>query len=159
MHLYVIRHAIAEDATAGQDDTTRALTDEGARKFRKVVKGMRALGLSFDRVLSSPWLRAIETAQLLAPVSDVRPTTSDLLARPPTADLLALLGEHDEVTAVVGHEPWLGELIAWLAFGDPRRGEALLLKKGSVTWLDGTAVPGGMMLRAMLSPMMLRRLA
>ena len=158
MHLYVIRHAIAEDAKSGQDDTSRALTEDGARKFRKVVKGIRALELSFDRVLSSPWRRAAETAKLLAPVNDAPLVTTELLARPPSADLLSMLGETDRITAVVGHEPWLGELIAWLAFGDPRRGEALLLKKGSVAWLDGTAVPGGMMLRAMLSPMMLRRL-
>jgi phosphohistidine phosphatase len=58
----------------------------------------------------------------------------------------------------VGHEPWLGELIAWLAFGDTRHGQALSLKKAGVAWLDGTAVPGDMTLCAVLPPGILRRL-
>jgi phosphohistidine phosphatase len=156
MHLYVIRHAAAADAAPGQDDASRALTADGERRFRKAVKGMRAMDLWFDRVLTSPWLRATQTAALLEPISDGRPIVTDLLARPPTADLFAAITAPDDATAVVGHEPWLGELIAWLAFGDPRRGEALLLKKGSVTWLEGTVVPGGMMVRAMVPPKLLR---
>ena len=67
-----------------------------------------------------------------------------------------MIAERNEDTAVVGHEPWLGELVAWLAFGDTRHGEALQIKKASVVWLDGTAVPGGMTLRALLTPRMIR---
>ncbi|MGE0867341.1 MAG: histidine phosphatase family protein [Kofleriaceae bacterium] len=156
MQLYVIRHAVAADAAPGQDDAERPLTSEGERKFRKAVKGMRAMDLWFDRVLTSPWTRAVETAALLEPVSDNAPMVTDLLASAPSAELLAQIASGQQVTAVVGHEPWLGELIAWLAFGDPRRGEALLLKKGGVVWLEGSAVPGGMMMRAMLPPKLLR---
>jgi phosphohistidine phosphatase len=58
----------------------------------------------------------------------------------------------------VGHEPWLGELVAWLAFGDTRFGEALVIKKAGVLWLEGTAVPGGMQLRASMPPKLLRAL-
>jgi phosphohistidine phosphatase len=69
-----------------------------------------------------------------------------------------LIAERNETTAVVGHEPWLGELAAWLAFGDSRYGEALLIKKAGVLWLEGTATPGGMQLRASLPPNLLRAL-
>ena len=70
MELYVIRHAIAEDAAPDQDDATRKLTPAGEKKLKAEVKGLRELGWVFDRVLTSPWVRARRTAELLAPVSE-----------------------------------------------------------------------------------------
>ncbi|HEU0034034.1 MAG TPA: phosphohistidine phosphatase SixA [Kofleriaceae bacterium] len=159
MQLFVIRHGIAEDAEPGQDDASRQLTTQGEKRVKRIVRGLRALDISFNRVLTSPWARALRTAELLAPICDVEPIASDLLTQTPRAELLAQIAELGEDTAVVGHEPWLGELVAWLAFGDQRHGEALDLKKASVTWLEGTAVPGGMTIRAMMPPRLLRRLA
>lgn len=159
MHVFVVRHAVAEDAAPGQDDASRELTDDGERKLKRVVKGLRKLDIDFDRVVTSPWTRAARTAELLAPLCDEPPIVTDLLTRTPSAELLALIAEKGETTAVVGHEPWLGELVAWLAFGDTRHGEALVLKKAGVVWLEGSAVPGGMMLRALIPPAMLRTLA
>jgi phosphohistidine phosphatase len=156
MQLFVIRHAIAEDAVPGQDDASRELTDDGERKMKQVVKGMRRLGIELDRILTSPWKRAAQTAILLQPLCDEPPLSSDLLAQSPKAELLALIAELNETTGVVGHEPWIGELVAWLAFGDTRHGEALQLKKGGVVWLEGSCVPGGMMVRAILPPSMIR---
>lgn len=158
MHLFVVRHALAEEAAPEQDDTTRALTEGGAKKLRQVVRGLRALGIDFERVIASPWLRARQTAELLAPLCDEPPEITPLLTQPPRAELLALIAEQGEDTAIVGHEPWLSELIAWLAFGDTRHGDALELKKASVVWLEGGAVPGGMTVRALLPPRILREL-
>jgi phosphohistidine phosphatase len=159
MQLFVIRHAIAEERRLDQDDAARELTDEGTRKMKQIVRGLSELDVELARVLTSPWERARQTAKLLAPIADGPPISTDLLCQPPRAELLALIAEDNVPTAVVGHEPWLGELVAWLAFGDARRGEALALKKGSVVELDGTAVPGGMMLCGILQPRVLRRLA
>lgn len=156
MELFVIRHAIAADAAPGQDDEQRELTPEGVRKLRGVVRGLRALDISFDHLLTSPWLRAAHTAKLLEPLSEAPPRTTELLCRPPSAELLALIAERAGDVAVVGHEPWLGELVAWLAFGDMRRGEALVIKKAGLVWLEGSAVPGGMRLRALVPPKLLR---
>jgi phosphohistidine phosphatase len=159
MQLFVIRHAVAEDVGPGGDDSARALTDAGRTKLRRAVRGLAALDIRFDRVLTSPWLRAIQTAALLDPVSRAPPIATELLTRSPRAELLALLSDHTEqaeTTAVVGHEPWLGELIAWLAFGDSRHGDALIIKKSGVAWLEGTAVPGGMQVRALIPPKLLR---
>lgn len=158
MHLYVVRHGIAEPAQPGGDDASRALTDEGERKLRRAVQGLRELDVSFDRVLTSPWARALRTAELLAPVSEAPPVATEALCEPPRPELLALIAETGDQVAVVGHEPWLGELIAWLVFGDPKHGDAILLKKGGVAWLDGRAVPGGMKLRAIYPPKLLRAL-
>lgn len=158
MQLFVIRHAIAEDGGPDVDDAARALTDEGIKKMKQIVRGLRALDIELDRVIVSPWARALETALLLAPVAEAPPIATELLCQPPRAELLAMIAEGGAVTAVVGHEPWLGELVAWLAFGDTRRGEAIVLKKGGVVELEGSAVPGGMMLHALHTPRALRRL-
>jgi phosphohistidine phosphatase len=158
MQLFVIRHAIAEERGPDQDDAARELTDEGVAKMKQVVRGLRELDLELARVLTSPWARALHTAKLLAPVSDEPPISTELLCQSPRAELLAMIAERNETTAVVGHEPWLGELVAWLAFGDARRGDALELKKGSVVQLEGSVVPGGMTLQAILQPRVLRRL-
>jgi phosphohistidine phosphatase len=156
MQLLVIRHAVAEDTVSSGNDAARALTDAGKAKLRQAVRGLRALELRFDRVLTSPWKRAAQTAALLDPIASSAPLETELLTRPPSAELLALISERNETTAVVGHEPWLGELVAWLAFGDAKHGDALVIKKSGVVWLDGTAVPGGMQIRASLPPRVLR---
>jgi phosphohistidine phosphatase len=169
MHLFVVRHGIAEDAEPGQDDAARALTSDGARKFKRAVQGMRELPWTFTRVLTSPWTRAVQTAELLKSVTDGPTISTELLCDKPRPELFALIAETTgpdapgvddtrHATAIVGHEPWLSELVGWLAFGDPHHGEAIELKKGGVVWLEGTAVPGGMKLRAVLPPKILREL-
>jgi phosphohistidine phosphatase len=158
MQLFVVRHAAAEGSEPGPAGAERKLTDAGRTKLRRAVRGLAALDIRFDRILTSPWKRAAQTAKLLEPIAAAPPITTELLTRSPGAPLLALLAEHPETTAVVGHEPWLGELVAWLAFGDSKHGDALLIKKGGVLWLEGTPVPGGMQLRASLPPRVLRAL-
>jgi phosphohistidine phosphatase len=162
VQVLVVRHAIAEAHHPNEDDAVRTLTAAGERKFREVVKGLRKLGWKLDHVLTSPWTRAARTAELLRPISGRQAIATELLAQSPRAELLALIAESSgpqkprHATAVVGHEPWLGELVGWLAFGDGRRGEGIELKKGGVVHLEGTAVPGGMTIRALLPPKVLR---
>ena len=77
----------------------------------------------------------------------------EALAAPPSRGLLEVLGEAGETVAVVGHEPWLSELIAWLVVGEPADGDARFrMKKGGVAQLRGTPRPGRMQLRALLPP-------
>src|SRR5262249_33205236 len=132
------------------------LTEVGKTKLRRAVRGLHSLEIRFERVLTSPWKRAAQTARLLDPIANSAPIATELLAQRPSAELLALIAERSEATAVVGHEPWLGELVAWLAFGDARHGDAIVLKKSGVVWLMGTPVPGGMQLRAIIPPKLLR---
>src|SRR4051812_18767031 len=117
MHLLVIRHAVAEDKKLLEDDAARRLTSSGERKFRGVARGLKRLGWKLDRTFTSPWLRAHRTAELLAPLGGESPLSTDLLCQSPRAELLALIAEYaggaekGHAVAVVGHEPWLGELI------------------------------------------------
>src|SRR5229473_2889447 len=67
MKLYILRHAIALDKTKWhKKDSERPLTKEGTRKMRKAAKGLKHLKLSFDWILTSPYRRAYETADIVA---------------------------------------------------------------------------------------------
>lgn len=153
MQLFVIRHAIAEEAEVGQNDADRALTKTGKKKLKAVVRGMRAMGWKLDRAITSPWRRAMQTAALVARQD---PIVTDLLTCSPRSDLLGLLNRPGETIGVVGHEPWLSELVAWLAFGDTRHSDVFEIKKSAVVLLDGEPVPGGMTVQALVPPRVLR---
>ena len=163
MNLYVVRHAIAEARPPGPDltrsDADRALTDEGRRRFRLAVDGLARLGVGFDRVFTSPWTRAAQTARLLAPLAAGPTQELAELARGPDADLVALLdGLEAERVALVGHEPWVSDLVGWLVTGDPGMGFPFALKKGGVAHLEGRPLPGAMRLSDLWRARTLRHL-
>ncbi|MDP1828065.1 MAG: histidine phosphatase family protein [Archangium sp.] len=151
MELTLIRHAIAVD---GPDDAARPLSKKGRRRFEQSVKTLDELGFRFDKVLHSPKVRAVETAELLAPLCDGELASTALLARAPDVALWELL-EGDRL-AVVGHEPHLSSLLSWLVTGEPTGGN-FELKKGAVAQLVGEPGPAGMKLRSLLQPRVLRR--
>ncbi len=158
----MIRHAIAVERNPEAVDADRQLTERGRRRFKQVVRGLRALDLRVDRILSSPWRRAAETADLALPLlrAGCSAEVCAQLCQSPRSELLSLIaGAAVPRLAVIGHEPWLGELIALLTTGEPRHGEAIPLKKGGVAVLTGAVTPGGMSLQALLPPRVLRRLA
>jgi phosphohistidine phosphatase len=157
MRLYIVRHAVAEPGERGRSDAARALTPRGRARFRRTVAGLRRLGVRFDRLYHSPKLRAVETADLLGRLVRGETAVTPHLARPPGAGLLGAV-RGDQV-ALVGHEPWLGALAAWLVTGDRRRGAQFGLKKGGVLVLEGDLRPGAMRLVAALPPKVLRRAA
>jgi phosphohistidine phosphatase len=138
MELTLIRHALAEP---GADDSARPLSKKGRRRF--------------ERVLHSPKRRAVETAELLAPLCEGELEATPLLAKPPGVDLWERLS--GERLAVVGHEPHLSNLLSWLVTGEADGGACFELKKGAVAQLEGEPGPGGMRLCALLSPKVLRR--
>ena len=139
VELYIVRHAIAaERGPAWPDDSKRPLTERGVERFKEVVDGLVWLGVQIDIVLTSPLVRAKQTAEFLS---------SGLPAKPPVKVADALAPGHapaevmDQVAreargkshvAVVGHEPDLGELAGWL-LGTRR---AIPMKKGGVCRID-----------------------
>jgi phosphohistidine phosphatase len=152
MQLYLIRHAIAEERAPGLPDEARALTLEGRSRLKQELRGLRRLGIGFERLVHSPLRRALETAELLAPLVEGELHASALLAEPPGPALLA--GLAGESLALVGHEPWLTQLASLLIGGTP----ALALKKGGVLVLEGEPRAGGMRLVQALAPATLRAL-
>ncbi len=137
MDLYLIRHAIAVEEY--EDDSQRPLTDKGKKKMRQIAKGLRALGVEFDLILSSPYVRASETAEVLADVFKMKKEVkfSDNLI--PMGDPNLLIAEMNEKyttgsVALVGHEPLLTALIGLLISDNPD--VDITLKKGGVCRLS-----------------------
>lgn len=160
MDLLIVRHAPAADAAPGGADHERPLTPEGRARFARAVAGLARLEIEADAAWHSPWRRAAETAHLLRPVVSTAPVAEPLLAAAPGRALLARLAGSPagDRLALVGHEPWLGELATWLCFGEAALASGLAVRKGSVLWLRGAPTPGGMVLEAVLKPSLLRRI-
>ncbi len=140
MKLYLLRHGPAVERTefGGQNDDLRPLTAEGRQKMRAAARGMRALGLSFDLILSSPYVRAHDTAALVAQVLTCRrhlKLTQLLTPEANPASLIRHLATLPRTHRVmlVGHEPQLSRtLTRLLSAGTP---EAWKLRKGSLCLL------------------------
>jgi phosphohistidine phosphatase len=149
MDLFLIRHAIAEERRVGLPDAERALTDKGRERFEAVVQSLDRAGFRFDRVYHSPWLRAVQTAELLTPITDGPMVPTEGLAQSPQSGFFASL--EGERVACVGHEPWMSDTVALLTVGTPD-GTWLRFKKGGIAWLRGSPIPATMELRAFLPP-------
>jgi len=141
MNLYMIRHAIAEDEGTPEyaDDSQRPLTDKGKKKMRQIAKGLRALGVEFDLILSSPYVRATETAEIVADVFKMKKEIkfSDNLV--PMGDPELLIAEMNEKytassVAFIGHEPFMSALIGLLVSENARID--MTIKKGGVCRLS-----------------------
>jgi phosphohistidine phosphatase len=126
MDLYFLRHAKAaeRDSTQFPDDTLRPLTPEGEKRMRRGAKAMREMELSFDLILSSPWLRAKQTAQIVADVLGAQKKLhfSDALTADAAPELIIaqLRARHRNLDSVllVGHEPHLSSVISVLLIGN-----------------------------------------
>jgi phosphohistidine phosphatase len=141
MNLYIIRHAIAADEGTSdyESDSQRPLTDKGRKKMRQIAKGLRNLGVEFDLILSSPYVRARETAEVLADVFKMKKKIafSDNLI--PLGNPELLITEVNEKysvdsIAVVGHEPHLSTLVGLLTAENAKID--ITLKKGGVCYLS-----------------------
>ena len=165
--LLLLRHGIAEERSPELPDRTRALTDKGRQRTRAVLERALALGLVADRMLSSPFTRARQTAEMarsvgLAPALELSETLEPghdplpLLVSALAGLAPAPIGGGAERQArlrvlLVGHEPDLGRLAARLLGANP--GAIQLRKAGlALLALPAGATPGSASLRLLLSP-------
>lgn len=144
LELYLLRHGIAVERgdLDYKNDADRPLTAKGIRELRRTAAALRKMKLRFDVVLSSPILRAKQTAEVVAAELKLkkRLAFSDNLKH--GADVKTLVNELNrlepapENILLVGHEPDMGELISFFVTGEPDAGFAL--KKGGVAKLEIT---------------------
>lgn len=119
MQIYLLRHGIAEDAPPGHSDSERSLTTEGREKLRRVLKRARAAGVSPGVILSSPYKRALETAEVAADVLGYKEKIVRARALVPNA---SPHDTWDEIRAskdqasilLASHEPLMSSLAAFL---------------------------------------------
>ncbi len=141
MNLYLLRHGIAADVEHGiRTDAERPLTEKGAHRIWRVAEAMKAMKLEFDHILSSPLLRARQTAEIIADGLDLskRLAVSECLGLngTPSAVIELLTGFKSEAQDVllVGHEPNLAALISLFISGEST--SAVELKKGALCKLS-----------------------
>ena len=118
MTLYLLRHGIAEDSSPG-GDTERQLTRQGTFQVAMIAKGLHKLGVSFDRVIASPYLRARETAEIIARITEFNgEIESDRRLVPDVTfnDVSSLIGEcaDDDSVLFTGHQPAMGRIVGAL---------------------------------------------
>ena len=138
MRIYILRHGVAETATAGMSDADRALVAEGRKKLRAVLGIAKQVGVAPDLILTSPYLRAVQTAEVAAEVLGYQGTTLEIDALHPGGTPREAWDEiraHQgyESVLVSGHEPLLSSLAAFL-LGTPSLW--IDLKKGSLMRID-----------------------
>jgi phosphohistidine phosphatase len=119
MDIYLLRHGIAEDAPPGASDSDRALTREGRDKLRRVLKRAEEAGVAPTLILSSPYRRAVETAEIAAEALDYRGKIVHAAALVPNAspsdawdEIRSRKGE--EAILLASHEPLMSSLLAHL---------------------------------------------
>jgi phosphohistidine phosphatase len=160
--LYLIRHGLAaERGDAWPDDSKRPLTDEGISRLRKSARGLARAGVAFDVILTSPLVRARQTAEAIAGALEARPPVVTVESLSPGGQYQAVLTDLEKQArrtriAMVGHEPGIGELAARLAGSR----HAIEFKKGAICRIDVDGLPltepGA--LRWFLTPKIMRRL-
>jgi len=163
MMLYIMRHGLAEEPTPKGDDAARKLTAKGIDKIRKAAAGMRATGLAFNLILTSPIARAVETAEIVAGElggPKPRPVPELSTGASPANALETLVKQRlPESVLVVGHEPTLSRLASLMLTGSSES-VAIKLKQGGVIALEfGDRVERGVAtLRCMMTQRQLRQL-
>ncbi len=163
MNLYILRHGIAADRGAQYpDDDLRPLTDKGISRMRREAKGMDAIGVSPDLIISSTLVRAIQTAEIVQQrLSSPPPLIKSRSLVPeahPSQILDELAANHSSLDSVmvVGHEPHMSSLVSYILTG--RVSWIIEMKKGALVSIDLSPSGRGQLLWA-LAPRHLRALA
>ncbi len=163
MNLYILRHGIAADRSSKYpDDNLRPLTRKGIDRMRREAKGMSAIGIAPDLIISSTLVRAVQTAEIVQQGLSAPPqmiTTHALVPEAHPSQILRELAEsHSTLSSVmvVGHEPHLSSLVSYILTGQVSW--LINLKKGALCSIDLSPSGRGQLLWA-LAPRQLRALA
>jgi phosphohistidine phosphatase len=130
MLIYLLRHGEAEEGDG--DDDARRLTPKGERQARAAGKALSAVGAEIDACLTSPKVRAVDTAALACEALDLEPETANELRGGPFDSLALAAGRGDVL--LVGHEPDFSDEVARLT------GARVKLRKGGLAIVDGSTV-------------------
>jgi phosphohistidine phosphatase len=164
MEVFLVRHAIAHERNRKRwpDDALRPLTPAGARKFRKAAKGLATLLPKRAALLTSPWVRARDTATMLARATGrAKPVEcAQLTGDAAVDDFFDLLrARKGKAVILVGHEPNLSAFLS-AALGKRARLQFEFKKGGAACVKFGRRItPGSATFKWMAPPRMLRELA
>jgi len=146
IRVFLVRHGIAADAAPGQPDESRPLTAKGRRRFRRTAQAFARLGERVDKLITSPLVRAVQTAEILARAlrQDEVGVLEELRSEVPPAKLFGALSqriEDGEGVGLVGHDPQMTKLVAALAQLDGNDADRIAFAKGGIVRIDVDAFP------------------
>lgn len=163
MDLYLLRHGDATQPNWYANDATRPLTKQGNKEAQQAATALQRLGVEPDRIIASPYVRALQTAetvaQLLLPTQAVEQSEAIVPAGPFTDLLDSFTPEQEhETILIVSHMPTVGELAGWLIWGNPQT--TLPFRTGGLCRITIAAPPrpGSGTLRWLAPPKLLRLL-
>jgi phosphohistidine phosphatase len=138
MEIYILRHGIAEDTAPGGSDAERRLTDEGRDKLRRVLRRARAAGVAPQLILTSPLVRAVQTAEIAAEILDYEGELVQTRALVPEGTPQGVWSEvrsrrGQDSVLLAGHEPLLSQVVAYFLGSPALRVE---MKKGALVRID-----------------------
>lgn len=164
MELYVIRHAEAVEASAYIEEQNRYLTEEGKKEAERMGRFLKKVEAGFSILLTSPLVRAVDTAKLLVKFSGLEDKCKieicQLLSpKVPFNDLIKELKKHEQNKriAILGHQPDMGRFISRLCFQSEFEG--INLKRCAVAFIEEVVLektPSGK-LRWIVEPNLLER--
>jgi len=150
MDLILWRHAEAEPAQLGQDDMDRSLTAKGHKQARRMGQWLDSVLPESCRILASPAVRTVQTAEGLGRRYKVHP---DLAPGADASDILKAANwpASKETVLVVGHQPTLGQAAALILTGEDLDWE---MKKGAAWWFVQREAgdPSTLYLKAVMQP-------
>jgi len=164
MKLYIVRHGIAIERGTPKcpAEAERFLTEEGLQKTKQVAEGVAAIGVQADLLLSSPYVRAVQTAEIFAgvldyPIEKIRRTEQLLPGAEPLLLIRELARERANSTIFLfGHAPQLDDVVA--AALNCKKAVTSLKKAGvALVELERVSPPIGELVW-LASPKLLRRL-
>lgn len=137
MQLYLIRHGIAQDRQPDIQDEQRRLTKQGEQKTQKVAQRIKQLGLHFEVILTSPLVRAYQTAEILI-TAGLSTQLEESMYLVPNGNIHSWLNEwlepkkyaQNSQIALVGHEPCLSNWAEIMVWGEVKH--SLVLKKAGM---------------------------
>jgi phosphohistidine phosphatase len=138
MEIYILRHGVAEEPQPGQPDSERSLTADGRKKLRNVLRAAASAGVAPSLILTSPYKRALQTAQLAAEILDYKGELLRTKALEPGSSPKVVWDEirvHKDEPRILlaGHEPLFSRLTAHL-LGSPNL--QVDFKKGAIACVE-----------------------
>ena len=167
MNVYLLRHgiAVAGDQPGIASDAERPLTPKGIKRMRAAAQGLRRLKISFDAILTSPLVRARQTAEIVAAALGRENRLEEVSELAPESSVDHLISgltrfQDKEDLLLVGHNPLLTHASSFLIAGKKQTSFQIDLKKGGLCCIEIDGLPPGTpgTLHWFLTPKQLRRL-
>ena len=148
MNLYLMRHgiAVAADEPGINSDNERPLTSKGVKRQRRAARGLARLNIAFSSVLTSPVLRARQTAEIVAQYLGLEAKLEEISGLAPESSvehlMLGLTRFHDqENVLLVGHEPLLSDTASFLLLGKSKPSLSMRFRKGGLCCIEIDDLP------------------